>query len=928
MQARQSATGLVVGREAELRAVDAFLDSIDDGFSVLALEGEQGIGKTTIWRESIHRARGRGYSVLACRPGQAEAKLSFAALADLLEPVAPEKLRLLPEPQCHALEVASLRISDQRSPPKPRAVAAGFRGIVSHLAEQCPVLVAIDDVQWLDSASAAALAFALRRLSDERVGVLAAHRLDARLGRRRPLELPSAQRVQLSHLSLAAIHEVLKRRLGRSLPRPLLVRLYEASRGNPLFALEIAREIVESSLGPTDPLPVPNDLRRLVRRRLARFSPETREALLVAAALGEPTQELLAAALGRDPSPALEEAEDAEVLEPGEQIQFAHPLYSAVIYGAASRDRRRELHRRLAEVVGDIEERARHLALAVQEPAEQVAAVLEEAALQASNRGATAAAAALWADASRLTPADKAETGQLRLLEAAQARFDSADTAAARALVERLVREMAPGPSRARAWLLMALVHMYEDGPVPAEEACFNAIAEAGEDLVLEAEANLRLSLVCIDDFEIARRATQRAVEVIRAVPDAPDDLAACALLDDAYIRFLTGGGIDRAQVAEAERLMPTDGETWLAVRAQSVLYEWSKYIDDIVRARHLLDKTAASRRAAGDEYGAALAEHHLSEVDCWLGDWARAREYALSSGRVIEQAGNPLWRASALTDLARVDAHLGAAAEAREGALEALAIAEEAEDPWFSASILFVLGFLELSVDDLVAAERWLSLADSTVERVGLAEPARFRFHGDHIEAVVGLGDLDRARSLLARLQRRAAVAPRPWILVMSARCEGLVHAASGRLGDAVAALQRALREHEDLEMPFELARTLLSLGRVQRRMKQRKVARETLGRALDTFERLGAPLWAEKARSELQRTHVREAPLELTPSEEQVARLAASGLKNREIAKRLFISPKTVEANLARAYRKLAVGSRAELGAVMAAQPPPRTG
>jgi DNA-binding NarL/FixJ family response regulator len=208
-------------------------------------------------------------------------------------------------------------------------------------------------------------------------------------------------------------------------------------------------------------------------------------------------------------------------------------------------------------------------------------------------------------------------------------------------------------------------------------------------------------------------------------------------------------------------------------------------------------------------------------------------------------------------------------------------------------------------------------------VERIGLAEPARFRFHGDHIEAVVGLGEIHRARDLVARLRRRAAVAPRPWICVMCARAEGLVDAASGRPDEALHAIEAALREHERLEMPFELARTLLHLGRVQRRRKQRKAAREALQQSGEIFERLGAALWAEKARSELARTHVRQAPDQLTPSEVQVARLAAAGLRNREIADRLFLSPRTVEANLARAYRKLGIRSRAELGAAIAAIP-----
>jgi DNA-binding CsgD family transcriptional regulator len=207
------------------------------------------------------------------------------------------------------------------------------------------------------------------------------------------------------------------------------------------------------------------------------------------------------------------------------------------------------------------------------------------------------------------------------------------------------------------------------------------------------------------------------------------------------------------------------------------------------------------------------------------------------------------------------------------------------------------------------------------------MVEPARFRFHGDHIEAVIGLGELDRARDLIVQLQRRAELAPRPWIRVMSARSEGLLQAASGELGLALDALEATIREHERLDMPFERARTLLCLGRVQRRRKQRKAAREALQQSLGIFEELGAPLWAAKARAELERTHLREAPGELTPSEEQVARLAASGLKNREIAERLFVSPKTVEANLARVYRKLGIRSRAELGAAMGGAEPARS-
>lgn len=170
--------GHVVGRESELAAVEVFLDSIEEGFSALVLEGDPGIGKTTVWQDAVARAEQRGYRTLACRPAQAEAKLSFAALADLLEPMPPEAFAGLPEPQ-RALEIALLRVPDRGSAPEPRAAAAGVRGLLAGLAGDAPVLVAIDAAQWVDSASARALGFALRRLDGARVGVLATRRPEA-----------------------------------------------------------------------------------------------------------------------------------------------------------------------------------------------------------------------------------------------------------------------------------------------------------------------------------------------------------------------------------------------------------------------------------------------------------------------------------------------------------------------------------------------------------------------------------------------------------------------------------------------------------------------------------------------------------------------------------------------------------------------------
>jgi DNA-binding CsgD family transcriptional regulator len=236
-------------------------------------------------------------------------------------------------------------------------------------------------------------------------------------------------------------------------------------------------------------------------------------------------------------------------------------------------------------------------------------------------------------------------------------------------------------------------------------------------------------------------------------------------------------------------------------------------------------------------------------------------------------------------------------------------------------------LGFLELTAGNLEQAEASLSRAVDLGDRIGLAEPAAWRFHANHIEAVIGLGDLDRAQRLLSRLDWWGRATGRPWTLATVARCRALLLAAYGDTDGAVEALQEALRHHQQLAMPFELGRTLLVMGQVQRRAKRKRTAKDYLQRALGIFEALPAPPWAERARSELSRIGLRPpAPLALTATEERVAVLAASGHTNRQVAQALFLSPRTVEAHLARIYRKLGISSRAELGAAMARTAPPR--
>ncbi len=261
------------------------------------------------------------------------------------------------------------------------------------------------------------------------------------------------------------------------------------------------------------------------------------------------------------------------------------------------------------------------------------------------------------------------------------------------------------------------------------------------------------------------------------------------------------------------------------------------------------------------------------------------------------------IWRAY-------VDAHAGRVESVREAAAKA-----DPGDPMGTALWSRCLGLAELAAGETVSADRHLSEALEVFERVAFREPAIWRVDGDAIEAALAVGDLDRARGLLARFEERAARSRIPWSLAVSARCSGLVLAARGELDAAAEALERALAEHDRCPMPFERARTLLVQGRLQRRLKQKRQARLSLDEARELFARQGAETWLARVEDELGRVAVRRAPEELSATELQIARLAADGLSNQAIAEQVFVSVKTVESNLKRAYRKLGISSRAQL-------------
>ena len=480
-------TETIIGREEELAAVEAFLDGVEQGPCALVLSGEPGIGKTVLWEGGLEEARLR-YRVLICRGVEAEASLSFAGLSELLGDVLEEVGSSLVLPRRRALEVALLLAEPGETPLDPHAVGLAVLDVVRAVAERGPMVIALDDVQWLDPASAGAIQIALRRLREEPLGLFATLRLGPELGS--PLELERSfpgerlERLTLGPLSVGALHRLLEERLGLELNRSELARVQEATAGNPFFALELGRELVRTNTRPApgQALRVPDSLRELLGGRLARLPGETLDVLLLVAALARPNVDVVTAAHG-DRDRVLRGLEAAVregvVILDDSEIRFAHPLLASICYEEAPIWKRRAVHRALAGVVSDIEEQARHLALAAEGPDVVVAAALEAAAEQAAARGAPAAAAELYELAVELMPADPPLARQRRVRAADLYRLAGAGERAA-VLLEHLLTEVPSGAERSDILFALALTRRGElSGLI---ELCSGALAEAAND--------------------------------------------------------------------------------------------------------------------------------------------------------------------------------------------------------------------------------------------------------------------------------------------------------------------------------------------------------------------------------------------------------------------------------------------------------------
>jgi DNA-binding CsgD family transcriptional regulator len=897
----------IVGREAELAVLDRFLV---EGASAgaLVLSGGPGIGKTTLWLAGVELARKRGFRVLVARGTGGDAQLSFAALIDLLDDVGADELAALalPAPQQRALEVALLRAEPAGDTPLS-AISVGFLNALRALAAAGPLLVAVDDAQWLDAASGEAVAFAARRLGDHPVRFLVAKRSRSSSRFERAHGPRGLQRLEVGPLSLGATQRLLAQRLGMSFTRHVLRKVVDSTLGNPLFALELGRSLAaRGPLAIGEDVPLPDTVEQLLGTRVAEL-PAPAGRLLLAVALNGELRTWQTLELG--PESALDDAVEAGVLAvDGDRVRPAHPLFATAARDRARTADRRRLHLALAGLAADPESRALHLALAAQRPDAGLAAEVAAAAAEAAARGARRESVVLAEHALRLTPSAAAERPE-RVLSLGWYLVEAGEPHRLTDLLGAELDSLPAGEARTRALLLLAGGIVADNDEIRGH--LLAALEESGDDPLLRISVLVELAenaaVIRVEGIRDAERVALEALDVA----EAGSDLQRAALYALGWARALGGRPIDDV----CERFHAGSDTAWyVSGSPDRVAGQRLFWRGEVERSRAALLPLLRLADERGESYSYALQRLHLCQLELRAGDWAAATrlldEWATSSERVMwpmyERCRALLCAGRGLTD------------EAERWAEETLAKAEATGTQWDRLEALRASGAAALLRHEPERAADSLRAVWEHTQREGVDDPGVFPVAPDLVEALVALGEFSEATAVGDRLRELSVSQRHPWGLASADRCSAVVELAGKRYDERAAELlEQAAGAYGDLGLRYDRARALLALGRARRRWRKWGLARTSLEQAAAELEALGSSGWAEEAKSELARVGARrpQPAGELTPSEQRVADLAAEGLANKEIAGALYVSVRTVEVHLKHVYEKLGIRSRTQL-------------
>ena len=911
-------------RSAEWRRVREFAAGVPDRAApaLLAIQGEPGAGKSTLWRAGVGVAVDAGGRLLRSEPSASETDLSFAGLSDLIGDVLPGVTARIPAPQREALEVALLLRPAGPQPPTARAVGLATLAVLRACLAGGPVLIAIDDAHWLDEASRDALTFALRRISDGPLSVLLAARTEApadplTAGTPPPppgwqelvTAVPSAGVIDLAPLDVRQIQRLLPPTVSAAQAQVVA----QESRGNPFWARAISASL------DSDETIVPPLARSLASRLASWLGPGASEALATVAAAGRIGVPSTLAVLDHldDPAAALDAAFLAGVVvETGDRITPAHPLIGAAALESLPPARRTRLYRRLAaDAAASPERYAQFAALAAGPgPDAAVADALDAAAAHAHARAANAAAGQFADQAVRFTPESDSAALVRRRIRAGELLFLCGDLKRSLTHLEKLDPARLATPDLERALPLLLDMADLVNGAPAATAIITRAVRTVGRDPRRRA---LVMALASDNVYGLRTGRRAAATEAIASAEQAGPPAAPAlhrALINLAVVKLTAAEGLDASLLDWAARLEPGLPQLRLHDSADLCRGLWSRFVEETSASRAALDRSIARARDAGDDFAQWIFLSYLAATEELAGDFAAAAaalDAAEQAARCHDWSPSP-WNLGPRCELLIATGDLDGAVRIADECLpgdDTVPVATRYKGACIRGKVHAWRG-------DPAGVIHELEQAAGYADGWQWADPGlRDRLDPVLAEAYVAAGRTGEAARISSWLRGTGDRMGRPALTGDASRIDALLAAAAGDLDAAAASARAAVAAHGTSPLRAEHALSLLALGRIERRRKARSQSRAALQQARGLAADMGHRTLLAEIERELPRTAAARSGSGLTAAEQRVADLIAGGATNREAAAALFVSVRTVETHVASVYRKLGVRTRAEL-------------